>query len=383
MSLLNADEGDSPGTGIDLSHISKPEPKRNGYGHYLIPDGKKGKKAGTKAYRRVSTVAKVLDEQGALIAWGERMVAKGVALDESLLEMAATHDPDVDKKTFKSITAKAKEIAGSSGKRDRGTAVHRTVEQWLDGAKLDQLFAGHHPHIAALREEIERKGYTIPKKASERIVVLDDLGLAGTVDILPLILPCGTPVIGDLKTGSIGGYSWLSWGIQLAAYAHHDATYDPVTDKRGKRIEVDKTRAIVLHLPSRPDDDGNIVCTSHEVDTYKGYSALLLALEVEEMRKSAKGTGQHRAWGQLYSPLSTGNVREWLVERIQAIADHPSTAINDLAAAWPEGLPTPLPPTFEPGQPDALDVVLSKVEADYGLPIASSPPGLTIRDVEK
>lgn len=366
--------------GVDLSAVSKPEPKRNQYGHYLIPDGQKGKKAGTRAYRRVSTVAKVLDEQGALTAWGERMVAKGVASDESLLQMAATHDPDVDKATFRSITSKAKEVAGSTGKRDLGTAVHRTIEQWLDGAKADQLYAGHRPHIAALQEEIERKGYTIPSKASERIVVLDDLGLAGTVDILPLILPCGTPVIGDLKTGSIGDYSWLSWSIQLAAYAHHDATYDPATDKRGKRIEVSTDKAVVLHLPSRPDDDGNIACTSWEVDTYQGYSALLVALDVEEIRKSSKGTGQYRAWGQRYSPLSTGDVRGWLAERIQAIADHPSDAINDLVAAWPEGVPTPLPPTFEPGQPDALDVVLSKIEALHGLPIASSPPGRTIKD---
>lgn len=374
---------DSTGKAVDLSHIAKPEPKRNQYGHYLIPDGKKGRKAGTKAYRRVSTVAKVLDETSALEAWGERMVAKGVASDESLLAMAATHDPDVDKGTFRDITKKAKEVAKASSKRDLGTALHRSVEQWLDGAPVGQLFAGHHAAIFALEAEIERKGLQLVEGSSERIVVLDDLGLAGTVDMLPLILPSGEPVVGDLKTGSVGSYSWLGWGIQTAAYAHHDATYDPVKDKRGKRVEVSLDRAIVLHLPSLPDAEGNHHCTAYELNIRHAYTALIEAIAVEELRKSAKGTGKYSPWGIEFSPLSIGDVREWLADRIKVIAEHESDAIHRLVETWPEGLPTPLPPTFEPGQPDALDKALSAVEAEFGLPIAPSPPGLTVEVMTK
>lgn len=367
---------------VDLSHISKPEPKRNQYGHYLIPDGKKGKKAGTKAYRRVSTVAKVLDSTFALQEWGERMVARGIALDESLLAMAVTHNPDVDKKAFRDICSKAKELAKASSKRDLGTALHRSVEAWVEGAPLASIYSRHHAAIAALEREIEAKGLQVVKGSSERIVILDDLGLAGTVDFLPLVTSGGEPVIGDLKTGSVGDYSWLGWSIQTAAYAHHDATYDVVKDKRGKRVDVSDEIAIVLHLDSIAGADGEHGCTAYQVDIRQGYAALLEALDVETIRTSSK------KWGAPYVPLSIGEgggaaaMRSWLAGRIQTIAEHESDAISKLVANWPDGLPQPLPGQFLPGQPEALAKVLDAIEGEYSLPIVPSPPGMTLDDLK-
>lgn len=129
----------------------------------------------------------------------------------------------------------------------------------------------------------------------EQCVVNDELRLAGTCDnvllatrainVGDIVIAEGDMIISDKKTTKESSlkYSWLSFGVQLAIYAHAAALYDPASGKRTpmpERLRQDVALICHLNIP-----EGR--CTYYGVDLAPMREALDLSFVVEEHRKFA------------------------------------------------------------------------------------------------
>jgi PD-(D/E)XK nuclease superfamily len=349
-------------TGLDVGLVAKPEPKRDRFGRYVIPNAA-GKPT---SYTRATTVAEAMDDRYNLERWKQRQVAYGIGQRKDLYALAASHDPENDRGTYDQLVDKAMEAAKSSAAASEGTALHRFTEN-LDAGRiqLDDIPDEWRDRCRLYQETMA--GLGIEWTAIEQILVDDRYEVAGTTDRIAATRD-GRALILDLKTGKNLAWSWQAIAIQLAIYANHTATYDPLTDQRGPRIDVDTTTALVVHLPAIGPEAGT--CSVYEVDITAGYGAYLTALEVRTWRKT-KTDRLARVHRPGPPELS---LRDWLAARIQALAGH-AQAVGDLRARWPATVPQPLPADPTPEQVAALELVLDVLEAKHQIPLGPSRPG--------
>lgn len=348
-----------------IAPAPKPEPPRDRWGRYLIPDAK-GKPV---AHTRATTVAKTLADTYALEQWQMRQVAAGLARRQDLIGMAASHDPDTDRKVFEEIVEGALEASGSAEGRRAGTTLHRFTEQHdLGTVKLDQIPPPYRARVEQYRDKLAADGVQVHPQWVEQIFALDAYTIAGTADRI-VTLADGRRVIADLKTGKTVDFGALEFAIQLAVYANHDATFDQTTGRRGKAVpDVDRSIGLIIHLPAQGDG-----CELYTVDLAQGYDALITAMEVREWRKTkgllapykvlAAGTG------------GAGALRDWLRERIREAAGHSDAALADLGARWPSTVPQPLPAELAQYQIEDLATCLDRVEAAHEIPFGATRPG--------
>lgn len=356
---------------VNIADIGTPADgiQRDSRGRYIIEG---------KAYTRATTIAGSLDDRQQIEQWKLRCALKGAGLrDEYALQAAGLDiDGQEDKKAFRELAEQCIDIGQGVDKAKLGTALHRQVELVTTGQQhLDDVPTKWRGHVARYLDTLAAAGIEIDPAGVEQVVVCTRYGIAGTADNLPLILPDGRRVVGDLKTGSIE-HSWLSISAQMALYANHDHTYDPRTDKLGPRQDVDTDRAIIIHLPAVGD-----TCELEEVDLRFGWEVLEAALEVKDLRNRAKRKKKdpvHRP----YQPIAVGTggqtaIYDWLVARIEAIASHGHG--HDIVNRWPATVPTPLP---RPGDLTedhiaAVERALDNVEAAAQIPFGPTRPGTT------
>ena len=245
------------------------EPKRDGYGRYLItpPDGGKA-----VPMTRATTVAKALDDTEGLQKWMKRQVAFGMAQRPDLVAAAATTEP-TDKKRLASIAEDAMSAAGSSAAATVGTALHRATELADLGLEVPEMFA---ERVGEYERTLAAAGMTVDPELVEAVLVLWQLQIAGTTD--RIIGHGGRNYVFDLKTGeSVYPHSFA---LQLAIYAMADHVYDFRTETLRPMPEVDQDRAIICHLPAKGGP-----CTLHWIDISAGREALEHALWVRTWRK--------------------------------------------------------------------------------------------------
>jgi hypothetical protein len=343
--------------------------RRDRWGRYLVVPSH-GKKP--KGYTRATTVAKALDSQDGLIKWNGRMILLGLLQRPDLLALAATIDAE-DKKQLNSLCDQASEAGGSVTRRNLGTAIHAMVEQSFKESDY-QAPEPYRADIEAIHAAVKAAGGEVLTDMIERIVVLDELGIAGTFDG---IIRIGDRLyLFDLKTGSLFG--GLAWAIQLSIYAHADALYlqgpneDGSADTRFPMPEVDKERAIIIHC-----EPGSGHAELHWLDIATGYEALQVAMQVRQYRNVKP-----------ISPLTTDSVpapieqvteyvdeqwRKLARERIGTMLDH-ANARTDILREWPSDIAT-----LRSGDPisvtdgDRLSVLFSRIEREHGLPFADVP----------
>ena len=94
------------------------EAPKDRWGRYLITT-RTGKQT---SFPRVTTIAKCLDDEGALTAWKGRMTATGLVHRNDLLVAASAALED--KSALDRIVQQAIEAAGASSKANIGTALH-------------------------------------------------------------------------------------------------------------------------------------------------------------------------------------------------------------------------------------------------------------------
>ena len=249
-------------TGLDaINAATRPEPKRDRWGRYLIttPSGK------STGHTRATTWAKTLADTWALTEWSKRVVAVGMARRPDLVALAANKTAD-DKDALREVIEAAEETGGANEKRRIGTALHEMLEI-IDGGGTANVPAQFAPHVVAYRAALESGGVRVIPELIECIAVVDSLTVAGTFD---RIVEIGDSwYIADLKTGS----DPIKFGageiaIQTALYAHADALWNPATETREPMPQVDLTKALIIHLPA---GDPTPVCTLHWVDIEAGW----------------------------------------------------------------------------------------------------------------
>ena len=360
-----------------LTKLSQPQEtvRRDRWGRYQVLPPNSDKVVG---YTRATSIAKILDDQSSLMAWNSRMTGIGLAQRPDLVALIAA-TPQDDKKTLDGIVKRASEAGGATVRRDLGTAIHGMLELRL----ADRTYKATEPYqgdIEAIIQAIADAGLEFVEGMSERIVVNDDIQVAGTFDLL---LTNGEELfVADLKTGSSVKYGGLAFAIQLAIYAHAHNLYtqgpakDGSQDIREPMPNVSKSVAIIIHAQPASGE-----ATLHWLDLETGTLALHTALEVRRLRKLQplhQFTPQ-QATAALYGHQRPGQVvhvdeawRKETKKRITTIvvAGHSQQLVD----AWPDDHPT-----LKSGNPITLDEadgisrVLDVLEKELGLPFASLP----------
>jgi hypothetical protein len=288
---------------IDVANAlldAHPEPKRDQWGRYIIPHPETGTE---QPWIRATTWASSVAETFGISKWEQRLVAVGLARRPDLLAQVATvTDPDSKdgKKLLNRLVVDAHEFAGSATGRNNGSALHSFAEH-VDLGRSVVIPAPYDADIAAYTTEMAAHGATIDPAHVEQIVVVPDLGVAGTFDRL-VTLPGGPLQVFDLKTGKDLSYAWTEIAIQLAIYAHAATIWDQTASRHIPMPPVDLERALVMHVPV-----GKATATLYQVDIAAGW-------------EMAQTCGVVRAW----------RARKNLANPIPAVT--PTTAPADLLA---------------------------------------------------
>jgi len=351
------------------------EVRRDRWGRYQVLPPGQNKLVG---YTRATTIAKILDDQSSLMAWNSRMTALGLAQRPDLVAMVATTPPD-DKKALDGIVKRASEAGGATVRRDLGTAIHGMLENRL----ADPTYIAPDPYqadIEAIIAAIADAGLEFVEGMAERIVVNDDLQVAGTFDLL--LTNGDETFIADLKTGSSVKYGGLGFAIQLSIYAHAHNLYtqgaakDGSEDIREQMPDVSKSVGIIIHCQPQSSE-----VTLHWVDLEAGTEALNIAIEVKRLRKyqPLHQFTLEQATAAMHGHSRPGQVQHvedsWRIatmDRISAlvVAGH----IQKVLEAWPIDHPTLKsgdPITLDQG--DGISRVLDVLEKELGMPFSSLP----------
>jgi hypothetical protein len=215
----------------------------------VMVDGK------NERYSRPSSFAKPLDDESALINWKLDRVAFGVARDRALqARWCAVEDDDRETK------AKLREdsiAAGRGAERaDIGTALHAMSVRFEN----DLSFSPPQPYLDSLQAYMnEMQRLNLMTVRSEFHTVNREYRCAGTADRLyelgsPLVtptgevLPVGTLIIGDLKTGEKLEYSKPAYAVQTFLYAEGEF-YDVLLDDFVATPPINRQWGIIVHMP--------------------------------------------------------------------------------------------------------------------------------------
>jgi hypothetical protein len=238
---------------------------RDRYGRPLIVPLRGGKPV---AYTRATTIANSLDDASALTAWKMRMAAIGLTTrPDILLSITAAQE---DKLAVNSLIEDAMEVAGANKAANIGTAIHSFAEQLDSGHNLGIIPPEWIPDIKAYEQTTK----ILNKQFIEQFSVLDKYKIAGTPD--RVVEYNGELFIADIKTGRIDHPNNVA--IQLAIYAN-GLPYDSATATRGTWGNINKDKAIIIHLPA-----GTGTCKLMWIDIKEGFKGLQFAMKVRKWR---------------------------------------------------------------------------------------------------
>lgn len=245
--------------------MARLEIERDRYGRPLVVPPKGGKAI---AYTRATTIANSLDDASALVAWKMRMAAIGLTTrPDILLSISAAQD---DKLAVNSLIEDAMQVAGANKAANIGTAIHSFAERLDLGLELGVIPQEYVADIKAYEQTTK----ILNNKFIEQFSVLDKYKIAGTPD--RVVEYNGELFIADIKTGRIDHPNNIS--IQLAIYAN-GLPYDSATATRGTWGEVNKEKAIIIHLPA-----GSGKCKLVWIDIKEGFKGLQFAMKARQWR---------------------------------------------------------------------------------------------------
>jgi len=349
---------------------------RRANGAPMITD-KEGK---NQRLSRPSGWGKVLDDENALVNWKINTAAVGVANDPSLqAEWVAVKDDD------RAAKAKLREKAINAGRgnqaADTGTALHAMSERWEDPEddfKPPKKFA---KSLEAYSKEMKRIG--VVSELMEYTVVNMEYRAAGTCDRLYRltkdltapngeVLPVGTLVIGDLKTGKKLDFSLPGYHVQLAIYAQGEF-YNVETDLFMPTPEINKNWGLLAWMPAEGEFAGTceMLWCDLEVGNYGAY----LVHEVRDWRRKWKNGTYEAPKVTMGPPVSPNYVVpeqppaedqiDQIKARVAAIRGN-NEAASQLQMTWPDGVPGP-GKIQEQAHIEQVLALLGKVEADHGI----------------
>ncbi len=276
-------------------------------GRYSVPDPEGSAKL--KQFTRVTNWAKHISDSYRLSLWQQRMVAKGICMDDGLRAEVSNLDVTDDRAVFDKKVEEAKKRADNKGRASLGSAVHRFTERLDEGSMtLDEVPSTWRPDVARYAEEMDRLGLKIAHEPiptdgdevkagplmSEVTVYEPTHKVMGTLDRVVrvtrrlevrkrdgsvVVLEPGDLVIFDLKTGARAlEFGGQEHAIQFACYANatlifdkKTATYRPMPE--GIRTDI----GLVFHLPIGEPEKASVA----GVDIAAGWAAAFLVREVK------------------------------------------------------------------------------------------------------
>lgn len=377
---------------LSVDEIDKPRSdfrRANGAPMYVDSEGK------SRRGSRPSGWGKELDDENALVNWKINRSIEGVAKNPDLAAAAVALKED-DRDGWATIREKAINAGRGAQKADIGTAIHAMSVRWEDPDDDFDPGKPYTEHLEAYSAELNRLGLVSDR--FEFPIVNERLNSAGTADrlyrttrvlITPTgeVLPIGTLLIGDLKTGKKLDFSMPSYAVQTAIYAEGQ-WYNVETDQFIETPPINQDWGLLVHLPSdRPE------CSILWVDLEVGRRGADLVAAVREWR---------RAWrsGDFTMPMvpdPTMEVSEiasaleatvmtvdeadaewlelmtpWAQERINQVRGH-NGARTYLMTRWPEGVPTPKQGIAVIDDMKRVLDLLDKTEAEFGLQFVPRP----------
>lgn len=249
------------------------EIKRDRYGRYLLPDPTTGQE---RSWTRVTTLASTLADRFGLEKWAQRNIVWGLGQRQDLWARAAATTVD-DKKTLAQVAADAQAAASSAAGANLGTALHQFTER-IDRGERIVVPPPYDGDVAAYTKALSDAGIFVVKGSIERIVIVPEFEVVGTLDrVVKGLWPMAR--VADLKTGKdVVRYGMTEIALQLALYAHASHWW---TGEEWKPMPaIDQDKAVVMHLPV-----GQGRCALYEVDIRAGWEAVQLAVDVREWRK--------------------------------------------------------------------------------------------------
>lgn len=262
----------------------RPLPDRDTRGRYLLPDPDTGE---ARSWTRVTTFAGTLEDDYALGRWTQRMAAVGLAARPDLVAKVAAfdapHDDPAQRAAVDDLVATAMAAAGSTLGSQLGTAMH-TVTEHFDTAMATGTPMSPPPvyadDVVAYHQACQRHGIDRPAEWIERIVVVPELGVAGTFDNLVAYTPVPELVVADKKTQKTMDFGAVKIAVQLACYAHASHVWTP--DGWEPMPPVRQDFALVFHMPV-----GSGTCVIHRVDIAAGWELAQLSQRVRKARSTA------------------------------------------------------------------------------------------------
>ena len=238
---------------------------RDRYGRPLVVPKTGGKPV---AYTRATTIANSLDDPAALTAWKMRMAAIVLTVrSDLLLAISAAQE---DKMAINKYIEDAMEVAGASRAATIGTALHSFAEKLDLGQDIGPIPDEWAADLVAYQKATEQ----LNKIFIEQFCVLDKYKIAGTPD--RVVEYKGERFIADIKTGRIDHPNNIA--IQLAIYAN-GSPYDIDTGRRNSWGDVNKDKAIIIHLPA-----GTGLCKLVWIDIAEGWKGVQFAMKVRQWR---------------------------------------------------------------------------------------------------
>lgn len=401
----------------ELSPPDRPDFRRVGRGIPFVVgiDGKRVR------YSRSSNAGKILDDESNLTDWKLRTVVAGAAQRPELMASASVLDVDTDKKKLREIAEECL-VAGKGLRRSIiGTAVHAMFDHidrnddWTPPPQFNDLVDAYVAHL-----EI----WGLVPVGIEIHCINDEYRLAGTCDrryrttktlVAPdgQVIPIGSIIVADTKTGKELEYAAGSYATQLAAYVD-SVEYNVETDER---IPFDqecvKDWALIIHADSM---DTRI--DVYWVDIRAGRLGLQLAREVKAWRnRDDLLTIGHRftvvappvidnyADQQIEADESVDAIKylaervpvpelptpaapevpasvprdpaerpredsrtEYLAGRVRAVLGHSDTAGKALQLLWPKGIPGLKAGGHSWEQLSIIQAAIERVERDHSVP---------------
>lgn len=322
--ILAADDGAGE---VERDHFGRP------YVEYLDDKGAVKR----KAYTRVTTYIDCLEDKTQLEKWKMRTLLGGAGLDldeyrtdaerdlaDSLIgqarEAVKTYDAalariekqqakgkldlgqhglrraeakKVQDDALNTIAQTALDLGGVHERAQKGTDLHALTERYDEGdLKVDEFIEQNGiddvsaADLRAYAAKMTELG--IEHVAIEQLVVVDALGVAGTLDRASLFKFPGSGrrirTVADIKTGRVD-YSAGKIGMQLYIYAcgeAYDHTEATVAERRSA-LKLSKTQALLIHLPQ-----GEARCEVYVVDIGLAAQGARLAREVRDWRNTGK-----------------------------------------------------------------------------------------------
>jgi hypothetical protein len=267
----------------ELGPTTRDDYRRANGAPMVVIDGKNDR------FSRPSSFAKPLDDESALVNWKIDRACTGVAYDKALQAAYVAVASD-DREQLGTLREKAIAAGRGAERADIGTALHAMSVRW---ERKEEGFAPPEPYFSSLcaySNGLQRLG--LESIRYEFHTVNREYRCAGTADRLyeatmPLVtpegdvLPVGTLLVGDLKTGGKLEFSKPGYAVQLALYAFGEF-YDVVNDEFLATPPINQRWAIIVHMPAEESGTCEFLWCDLEVGRWGCY----LVQQVKLWRKN-------------------------------------------------------------------------------------------------